>query len=286
MKLKELLRKGNDRLHEAGITEDTDAKILLAHVVGFKYSDLMLHYEEEAEISAEEAYLNLIEKRATRIPCQYLVGRQDFMGYEFDVAPGVLIPRPETELLVEEAVRQASVHFPEKKSLSVLDLCTGSGCIGIAYHLMREKAGFSDDVMLSDISYEALSVAAKNRDRLAPSVRIVKSDLFDGFGEDTFDLILSNPPYIPSEEIGKLEPEVKDHEPHLALDGDASGLVYYERIAEEATGFLRENGRIIFEIGFDQGETVPEILRRAGYDEIAVMKDYAGLDRIVSARCR
>ncbi len=285
MKMKELLRQGNERLHAAGIIEDIDARILLAHACGLRFADLMLHYEEEASPEAEQAYLRLIEQRASRIPCQYLVGSQDFMGYELSVAPGVLIPRPETELLVEEALRIAREHFPDRERLSVLDLCTGSGCIGIGYYLMREAEGHSDDVILSDVSYEALQIAAKNRDRLAPAVSIMKSDLFDGFTEERFDMILSNPPYIPSDVIETLEPEVRDHEPHLALDGAQSGLVYYERIAEEATGFLVEGGRILFEIGYDQGEAVSRILLRAGYDEIEVKKDYAGLDRMVTARC-
>ena len=277
MTIKELLENGAKGLAEAGIEDAAiDARVLAEYTFKKSYSRLMLELQTEASEQERTAYEAAIGKRASRVPCQYITHEQNFMGYGFYVDEGVLVPRPETELLVEEAVKLAGT----RQNLRVLDLCTGTGCIGISYYLERKKRGYYDTVLLADVSLAALSVAARNRDTLAPEVQIVKSDLFENI-EETFDLILSNPPYIKRAEIKTLMPEVRDHEPRLALDGTEDGLYFYRRITEEAEAHLNEGAILMYEIGCDQMDACTRYLVAAGYTDVQGKKDYSGLDRIV-----
>lgn len=287
--IRELLNQGCEILREHGIANsDYDAKALLMHFLACDYSRLFLLLENEAEPELIGKYLDAVRKRSTHYPLQYIIGTQGFMGYEFLVNEHVLIPRQDTEVLLEQALLEAESRSPQGEiPIRVLDLCTGSGCIGISYYLHRKNRGYHDYVMLTDISKEALLVAEQNAKSLSAEVEIIESDLFDRLREvdlGSFDLILSNPPYIKSEIIPTLMPEVKDYEPMQALDGYVDGLYFYRKIIEEAGGFLNNNGVLMFEIGYDQAEAVQELFAAAGYVDITLTKDYAGLDRVVSAR--
>ena len=279
MDYRECFDKGKQILAEAGIEEaDLDARLLLEYVCGTDRNDLLVHGDREVLSEQEAVYLSLIGKRAERIPLQYLTGVQDFMGMEFRVDEHVLIPRQDTEILVEEALREL------RDGMDILDMCTGSGCILIS--LLR----YSNDCtgVGVDISGEALAVAEGNARRLLTpekQVRFLESDLFAAVN-GIYDMIVSNPPYIPSGDIDSLMPEVRDHEPVSALDGREDGLFYYRKIAEECRRFLKPGGMLFCEIGCDQGTAVSEILSQGGFGEIRVIKDYAGLDRVVSGILR
>ena len=216
------------------------------------------------------------------------MGECEFMGYDFYVDERVLIPRQDTECLVElavESIQKKKVKLgqgyseAEQKStkVKVLDLCTGSGCIGISVAKLCPDA----EVTLADISDGALSVAKKNAQNLCADVTLVKGNLFENI-KGRFDYILSNPPYIPSKVIEGLMPEVKEYEPRLALDGEADGLSFYRKIINEAPDYLNPNGRIYFEIGAEQGEDLTNLMNEKGFSEVKVHKDLAGLDRIVT----
>lgn len=293
MTLGQLLEEGAKRLSEAGVSEaELDARYLLMDAAGISAAMLLAKKGQEADGAAQERYLEQIRKRAQRIPLQYILGTQEFMGLEFYVSPKVLIPRQDTETLVEQVLGEV---FPSKVQDAgesrprLLDLCTGSGCIAISLGVL----GHFGDVTGTDISEEALKVAEKNRCRLLPDselkerrmdFRLIKSDLFEGLSGETFDVIVSNPPYIPSAVIGELEPEVRDYEPRLALDGEADGLKFYRKIASESGRFLKPGGRLYLEIGYDQGEAVGCLLKDAGFTEVKVIKDIPGHDRVVAAR--
>ena len=279
MNYRECFEKGKGALAEAGVGEaDLDARLLLEYVCGTNRNDLLVHGDREVLPGQEAAFLALIGRRAERIPLQYLTGVQDFMGMEFRVNEHVLIPRQDTEILVEEALREL------RDGMDILDMCTGSGCILISLlQYSNDCAGVG-----ADISGEALSVAEENARRLlAPDkqVRFVESDLFAAV-DGRYDMIVSNPPYICSDAIHSLMPEVREHEPVSALDGRADGLYFYHKITEECRRFLRPGGMLFYEIGCDQGAAVSGILSQEGFGEIRVTKDYAGLDRVVSGVLR
>ena len=227
-------------------------------------------------------YRGMISRRAARIPLQQILGRQEFMGLSFRVNENVLIPRQDTETLAELVL--AEQKDPEKK---VLDLCTGSGCIAIS---LAVKGGFTD-VTATDLSAEALAVAEQNAEMLLAGApvprryfRLYRGDLFAALPQGSrYDIIVSNPPYIPSAVIGGLQPEVRDHEPRMALDGAEDGLAFYRRIAAEAPEWMNPGGAIYLEIGCDQAEAVSDLLSEAGFEKIEVFKDLPGLDRVVRA---
>lgn len=280
MNLKELIKFGSERLQSEDIEAyDSDAKLLAMHVLDIRYSDLIMKYMDEVSFEDEEKYKELIEKRASHYPCQYITGEQEFMGYTFATSEEVLIPRPETELLVEKAISLADT----KKSVSALDMCTGSGCIGISFMRYRKEQGHSDEVTLVDISDYAISLATKNNKLNSTNCNIIKSNLFvEVTGK--YDIIMSNPPYIRSADIEELMSDVKVYEPRLALDGMEDGLYFYKAIIKEARNYLHEDGVLLFEIGCDQYEDIRRLLVDNLYEDIELIKDYAGLDRIVKAR--
>lgn len=274
---KEIREETARRLREAGIEEyEYETWVLLEWKLGVDRAEYFM--DPDAEVPQEQ-WNDLdaaLRKRERRIPLQYLMGSCEFMGYSFAVDERVLIPRQDTECLVELAVEQMR-RSPEP--CRVLDLCTGSGCIGVSVKLLCPQA----QVVLSDVSEGALAVAGENARRLGAPVELVQGDLFENV-QGTFDYILSNPPYIPSKVIDGLMPEVRDHEPRLALDGTEDGLHFYRRIVREATKRLRPGGRLLFEIGQEQGEALLSLLQEAGYEETAIRQDLAGLDRIAVGR--
>lgn len=277
MTRKEIREETACRLREAGIEEyEYETWMLLEWKLGVDRAEYFM--DPDAEVPQEQ-WNDLdaaLRKRERRIPLQYLMGSCEFMGYSFAVDERVLIPRQDTECLVELAVEQMR-RSPEP--CRVLDLCTGSGCIGVSVKLLCPQA----QVVLSDVSEGALAVAGENARRLGAPAELVQGDLFENV-QGTFDYILSNPPYIPSKVIDGLMPEVRDHEPRLALDGTEDGLHFYRRIVREATKRLRPGGRLLFEIGQEQGEALLSLLQEAGYEETAIRQDLAGLDRIAVGR--
>ena len=276
MTYRECYEKGCLALQTAGIEEATlDARLLLEAVCGTNRNDLLVHGEQSVTPEAEEKYLGWIGQRAEHIPLQQLTGEQDFMGLTFAVNEHVLIPRQDTEILVEEVLKE--LH----DGMRILDMCTGSGCILLSLlHYSNDCEGLG-----VDLSAEALEVAGRNVLKVltpekAEHAHFLQSDLFEKV-EGKFEIIVSNPPYIASAEVDRLMPEVRDHEPRMALDGTADGLEFYRRIIAEAGQYLVSSGMLFFEIGYDQGQAVSELMREHGYREVQVVQDYAGLDRVV-----
>lgn len=280
MILRDLIIEGQNILKDAGIEEyENDTRVLAMFAFNISYTDMFMKMTEEMEEEDSEFFMDCISLRATHMPCQYITGSQEFMGYEFGTEDGVLIPRRETELLVEKALELTN----SMKSVKALDMCTGSGCIGISYELKRRESRHTDDeVHLADISDDAIYVAEKNKYKLGSKCSIIKSDLFENI-KDRYDIIMSNPPYIKTSDIDDIMEEVRDFEPRLALDGDTDGLMFYRRLAEEAKDYLYKGGILIMEIGFDQYEDVRDMLIENNFNDISLIKDYAGLDRIVVA---
>ena len=272
----DLLKWGENRLAAAGISEaELDARYLLLEAFEMDMTHFLLKQREEVPTTdgRTREYSMAVQARESRVPLQYLIGSQEFMGLSFLVDEHVLIPRQDTETFVELVLTEN-----REKEKRVLDMCTGSGCIGISLSVL----GNYETVEGADISREALRVAEENNRRLSGRVAFRQSDLFGAFEEqERYDVITSNPPYIPSAVIEGLEPEVKDYEPRLALDGSADGLEFYRRLAEECPGHLNPGGKLYLEIGYDQGEAVEELLRQRGFVNRKIVKDAAGNHRVV-----
>lgn len=295
--LQQIYKEGASRLQEAGIEEySLDSWYLLEYVTGISRASYYGNPGREVEEEQAKKYLEYIEIRSHRIPLQHITGEQEFMGYPFYVNEYVLIPRQDTEVLVEEAVKiikemdcktslegcVASSPRSDKRGKKILDMCTGSGCIILS--ILKMCPGVNGTGC--DISEEALEVAKRNARRLGVEVEFVQSDLFEvwengGSLKDKYDMIVSNPPYIRTAVIEELQEEVRLHDPRLALDGKEDGLYFYRRIVENSIRYMEDGGYLIFEIGYDQGKDVTEIMERYGYRNIMVKKDLAGLDRVV-----
>ena len=272
--LKGLLADGAKMLTQAGIDEaELDARYILEYITGLNSAQYFIHSEDIIEKNKAEEFFRLIERRSKRIPLSYVIGTRDFFGLTFKVDENVLIPEQETELLVEEVIKHS-------EGKSVLDMCTGSGCIAISIALF----GKPSRVSASDISPKALEVARENAKSLkAGEISFIQGDMFENVTEK-FDIIVSNPPYIETKVIDELMPEVRDYIPRLALDGDIDGLKFYRIISKEAVKKLNKNGRIFYEIGYNQSRAVASILLENGFTDVKIMKDYSGLDRIVMAK--
>lgn len=277
MSYRECYQSGVKRLRDAGVPEpETDARQLLEFVCAANYNTLLAHGDTKVSKEKEAAYEALIKRREKREPLQLLTGEQDFCGLSFQVNRHVLIPRQDTEILVEYALKRL------KSDMKLLDMCTGSGCILISLLAMTENV----HGVGADISKEALCVAEKNSRRLLPEDKQpewILSDLFSAL-QGRFDMIVSNPPYIASGEIASLMPEVRDFEPVAALDGGGDGLLFYENIVRQSSTYLRQNGWLIFEIGCSQANAVSGLLKTAGFAGVEIIKDYAGLDRVVAGQ--
>ena len=274
MNYTEAFLMGMQKLKEAQIGEaQLDARLLLEEVCGTDHNTLLCHGDREVSEAEEEKYRRALEQRAVHVPLQHLLGYQDFMGLRFQVNEYVLIPRQDTEILVEEAMRY--LH----DGMRILDLCTGSGCILLSLlHYSNDCEGVG-----VDISQEALQVAAQNAELLGIKADFLKSDLYEKV-TGKFDLLVSNPPYIERAIIPTLMEEVREYDPYIALDGGEDGLDFYRRIIGGAQDYLKRGGQILMEIGSGQAKAVSELLREAGFKEIDVCRDFAGLDRVVSGR--
>ncbi len=284
---------GQEQLAEAKIVEaKQDARLLLEWCCGTDRNTLLAHGDRIVSAEEFEQYKECIAKRKSHIPLQHITGEQDFMGLTFVVNSNVLVPRQDTEVLVEEVMR----HLHD--GMRLLDMCTGSGCILLSLlHYSNDCTGVG-----VDISEEALGVAEENAEKIlglsrecitendraghglafGKQIELIQSNLFDKLNScEKFDIIVSNPPYIKTSVIESLMPEVKEHEPHLALDGREDGLFFYREIIEQAGVYLHNEGMLFFEIGYDQGEEVRALMESAGYIEVEAVKDFAGLDRVV-----
>ena len=268
--LREAERRGTAYLAAAGREEAAQtARLLLCHVLNFNFTDYVLAREDLLSPRDAARYEELLTRRASGVPLQYLTREQNFCGLSLYVDERVLIPRQDTECLVEEVLRDGARG-------ALLDLCTGSGCIPLA---LLKHGNFSC-ALGADISAEALAVAETNRARTGLPLLLRQSDLFSEIPE-RFDVITANPPYIESAEIESLSVEVRDYEPRLALDGTADGLAFYRRLAAESGAHLKPGGRLYLEIGMSQGAAVASLLKAAAFSDIQIIRDLAGRDRIV-----
>ena len=247
---------------------------MLSSLTGIPALNLRLDTDTELQPDVLSAYRDLSEKRLRRFPLQYLLGNVTFCSRPFRVDQRVLIPRPETELLCQWALE----ILQDTPSPRILDLCCGSGCIGLTLKAERPDAS----VTLSDLSADALDMAAENAARLSLEVTLKQSDLFRSLENVSYDLIVSNPPYIPSADCDSLQPEVR-YEPRLALDGGADGCSLYRRIIDSSAAFLTRGGVLLMELGFSEAAPVSQLLSEHGFKEIQVRKDYAGIDRMIRA---
>jgi len=294
MRLLDIIKSSADLLEEAGVPDAlADAELLVLHAAAMERLRAYID-NPGTDRSLQSKIHRLVRRRASGEPLQYIIGEVDFLGLHMRVGKGVLIPRPETELLAEESVKTVKNKMLKVKSsekqpsafslqpLAILDLCTGSGCIALA--LAREFP--SAHIYATDVSAKALTYAKQNAEfNNIENVTFLRGSLFAPLKKKmTFDLITANPPYIMTSDIAGLQREVRDWEPVLALSGGADGLDFYRRILSEAPGYLKENsGSILFELGFGQAEAVSEIARKAGFKNLSVTKDYAGIDRVLKA---
>lgn len=276
---KELLEHGKNQLKQGKIQEyQLDAWLLLEHVFQVSKTWYFVHETEIVDVEKAEQYEALIQRRKNHVPLQQITEEGYFYGMKFYVNQHVLIPRQDTEILVEEVLKLCgSLWKQEENHLQILDLCTGSGCILLSL-LANLKQAEGTGV---DLSLEALEVAKRNARELEIPAKWLHSDLFEQV-DRSYDVIVSNPPYIRTSVIEDLMEEVRLHEPRMALDGKEDGLYFYRKIIREAERYLKPGGILAFEIGYDQGEAVSGLMKKQGYEQIQVVQDLAGLDRCVT----
>lgn len=282
MKYREMYLWGRTQLEQAGIEEyELDSRLLLEHICQTNRNTLFVHGDREVSEEEEKSYREGIALRKSHVPLQHITGVQEFMGLEFKVNEHVLVPRQDTECLVEEVMRFR--HDGDR----ILDMCTGSGCILLS---LLHYSNYCTGVGV-DISEKALEVARENGENLRSlsrpvpwqedTVTFLQSDLFSKVPPEKFDMIVSNPPYIASAVIPTLMEEVREHEPMSALDGKEDGLFFYRKIIMESGNYLKKEGMLFFEIGYNQAEAVSQLMKKADFKEVTVVKDLAGLDRVV-----
>ena len=288
MKVRELLNEGTEKLEAAGIDNAAyDARVILEDAYGLDAAGLLMNLNRDicpgalggtepsdmrecpGDCGAISTFNMGINMRLRHVPLQHIIGHTGFMGLDFKVSRDVLIPRQDTETLVETVLGRE-----KDPMISILDLCTGSGCIAVS---LKKLGGYAQ-VAASDLSDKAMGLAMRNASINDTEIRLIKSDLFKDI-DSRFDVIVSNPPYIPTEEIETLSPEVRDHDPRMALDGGADGLDIYRRIVSECRDVLNAGGRLYMEIGFNQAAAVGVLMKEANFRDIEVVKDLAGKDR-------
>lgn len=279
--VREILKLGETRLTDAACSNPkTDSELLYCHLMNIDRSRLFLYWGDELSDDLCSAYFALLDARTSGVPLQYITGKQAFMGLEFAVNESVLIPRQETEVLVETVLEM--IKASQGRIKRVLDLCTGSGAIAVSLAALARGL----DVSASDISTEAVTLARRNASTAEVKVNFAVGDLFAPFKKafgrtEKFNLIVSNPPYIRSAVIPTLQVEVKDNEPMLALDGGEDGLDFYRKIIAQAPTYLKKNGIVAMEIGYDQAEAVGTLATENGtYQKVEIIRDLAGLDRV------
>lgn len=289
MKLREAFHEAKWRLlqMEEESEAEADARVLMEGALREPFSYYVLHQEEDMAPDQEQTFKKLIGKRLMHEPAAYVLGEWEFMGLKVKVNPSVLIPRQDTETLAEEAIRTARLAMAEKKKrgtgvYKVLDLCTGSGCLAMALcYYLKETNGMEVKVEASDLSEEALDTARENAASYKLPVTFYQGDMWEAVGENRYDLIVCNPPYIASGMIETLEDEVKRFEPYMALCGGQDGLSFYREILSHAAEHLDKGGYLLTEIGDEQGESVPALTEGSGLTCLKVLRDLAGNNRVV-----
>ena len=272
MTYREAIVLGESILRKADIVDaKTDSWLLLAMACKIDHTYYYMHIDEEMTEEQAREFEVLIKKRAERVPLQYITGEQEFMGLTFHVNSNVLIPRQDTETLVEEALKVV------RPGMKIMDMCTGSGCVLISIL----KNAHDIEGIGYDISKQAINVAKENAKLNEVPAVFERSDLFEDVVEKDFDVIVSNPPYIPTDVIATLMPEVAEFEPREALDGKGDGLYFYSKILEQCKNYMKSDGYVLFEIGCKQGDSVSTMMRLAGFSEVHVIKDLARNDRVV-----
>ena len=275
MTLELLVNLGTKLLEEKGVQDaKIDAMYLLEYVLHISKFQYLMEKNREVTKEQQDAYLSAIDMRSTRVPLQHITGEQEFMGFTFRVNQHVLIPRQDTEILVEEVAKLG-------KGKRILDMCTGSGCIILSLEQLCEP----QMTVGVDFSKDALLVAIENGKIFHSNTKWIHSDLFTNI-EGTFDIIVSNPPYIETKVIEGLEEEVRCHEPYMALNGGEDGLVFYRKIIEQSEQYLNKDGFLCFEIGYNQGDAVKQYMEDKGFTQCRIIKDLAGLDRVVIGKGR
>lgn len=252
-----------------------EAELMVMNVLGISRTQLVLDGRNAVTEEQCEKVSEMVKRRKTGEPLQYILGECEFMSLDFYVESGVLIPRSDTETLVETVIEKTD----EDKKLKILDICTGSGCIGISTAHFRPNVY----VDLIDVSDKAIEVAKKNiiRNGVGDRVKVQKMDILNEYPSEKYDIIVSNPPYIETEVIDTLQTEVKNHEPRLALDGGKDGLIFYRRITEITPEILKKGGMLAFEIGYNQGKAVSALMER-NFGDIRVVQDFCKNDRVVT----
>lgn len=277
---RELYEEGRRILEQAGLPDAAlDARFLLEEVCGTNLQTLLVFPEKKVTEEEVNQYRAFVQRRKDREPTAMILGEWDFMGLTFRLNKSTLIPEQDTEVLVETALEELKRRGSGEAPLRILDLCTGSGCILLSLlHELRNAGGLG-----TDLSEEALEAARENAVRLGLQERAAfrQGDLWEPVGDERFDLIVSNPPYVPTDVIPTLEPEVRCGEPYAALDGGEDGLVFYRRILKEAAGHLKPSGIIIVESGFDEAAQIAALMQDQKLRGIRTVKDYGGLDRVV-----
>lgn len=265
-------------------TPRLDAELLLAHVFQMDRTHLYMNFDKPVLKTELSAFKKLLKRRAKGEPVQYIIGYQEFWSVKMMVDPSVLIPRPDTELLVEEGIKELNRSFSQTDMIEILDIGTGSGALAIAFATELKKA----HVTAVDKSHKAVIMAEKNIEKqaLSSAITLTEGDLFDKLGGKTFHLILSNPPYIPTGELSELQPEIRDYEPLSALDGGIDGLDYFKIIIPDSDDYLKSGGWLMVEHGEGQSEQVQDIFKKSGfYESIEAVKDLSGIYRVVKGRC-
>ncbi len=254
-----------------------EAELIVMNVLGISRSELVLHGKSEVTADEHEKIIKFANRRKSGEPLQYILGECEFMSLQFSVSPGVLIPRADTETLVETVIENC------EDSMKVIDICSGSGCIGISI------AHYVKDILVDmvDISDKAVETAKKNiaANGVGERVKVKKMDILNEYPLEKYDIAVSNPPYIETEVIDTLQTEVKDYEPLIALDGGNDGLIFYQRIIDTASNFLKNNGLLAFEIGYNQGESVKAMMSE-NFKNVELIKDLCGNDRVVIGRLK
>lgn len=289
MKIKEVIELGRQVLRRNNIDDASlVARELLAHVLEQNKQYLVIHSDDELEEEYRSKFVNCINQIASGKPLQYITNKQEFMGLNFFVDENVLIPQPDTEVLVEETIKKCisvAELGAEQSPIKILDLCTGSGAIAISLNYVLAQKNINAEITASDISEKALDIAKKNNESNNTSVKFAESNLFENIQKNDFDIIVSNPPYIKRKIIETLPCQVQA-EPHIALDGGEDGLDFYKKIIDQACKYIK-NGYVLLEIGYDQKDEVEGLFRANGrYSEIETVKDLSNNDRCVIARVK
>ena len=288
MTVNQLYKASINILKPSSSSPETDARIIISHCLGLDATAFVMAFDNQVSVEQELLIKDLIKQRSNGKPVAYITGERGFYECIFKVNENVLIPRADTEILVDSAIIDIQNSFKDYKPIHILDLCCGSGCIGISVAKILAKSFKEVDLTLSDISTKALEVCSQNVKSLITEdnikTTIINSNLFENINEK-YDVILSNPPYIATSVIAKLEVQVQN-EPHLALDGGEDGLDLIKQIIANAPRHLNANGLLQFEIGYDQGISAQNLLSQSNYYDITVIKDFGGCDRVVKGRIK